>query len=85
MPLSTFWAVQPGLAFGRNGDATTLSRRVSAFLEWAKFTGAAYATAKPDFGGQIVSAGTTPSVGLYQRASVTPSLPPGIPLLLLLQ
>ena len=157
------WAVQPGTVFGRNLDATTLSRRVSAFLEWAKFTGAAvslfshganeyslaewsallaliaadqditvstladiqaylaanaqsaanlvytrtvwpdvadyrplagspllaagvaYAAAKTDFGGQIVPAGTTPSVGLYQRASVTPGLSPGIVLLLLLQ
>lgn len=157
------WAVQPGNVFGRNLDAATLARRVSAFLEWAKFTGAAvslfshganeyslaewsallaliaadqditvatlagiqaylaanaqsaanlvytrtvwpdvadyrplagspllaagaaYAAAKTDFGGQIVPAGTTPSVGLYQRASVTPGLSPGIVLLLLLQ
>ncbi|WP_232502872.1 hypothetical protein [Solidesulfovibrio magneticus] len=35
------WAVQPGNVFGRNLDATTLARRVSAFLEWAKFNGAA--------------------------------------------
>ncbi|MHC1790480.1 hypothetical protein [Solidesulfovibrio sp.] len=35
------WAVQPGTVFGRNLDAATLARRVSAFLEWAKFTGAA--------------------------------------------
>jgi hypothetical protein len=150
------WAVQPGQVFGRYLDATTLGRRVSAFLEWAKFTGAAvslfshgdkeysldewaallaliaadtdvttatlagirdylaanaqseangvfvrtlwpdvanyrpvagsplvaagaaYATAKTDFGGHFVAAGTIPSVGLYQRvqgalpAAITP-------------
>jgi hypothetical protein len=37
------WAAQPGLIFGRHLDAATLTRRVSAFLEWAKFTGAAVA------------------------------------------
>ena len=47
--------------------------------------GAAYAAAKTDFGGQIVPAGTIPSVGLYQRDSGTTGLSPGIPLLLLLQ
>lgn len=157
------WAVQPGTVFGRNLDATTLARRVSAFLEWAKFNGAAislfshganeyslsewsallaliaadqditvatladiqaylaanaqsaenfvytrtvwpdvadyrpladspllaagaaYATAKTDFGGQVVAAGTIPSVGLYQRASATTGFSPGVFLPLLLQ
>lgn len=35
------WAVKPGDVFGRALDPATLARRVSAFLEWAKFTGAA--------------------------------------------
>lgn len=37
------WSTQPGLILGRHLDATTLRRRVSALLEWAKFTGAAIA------------------------------------------
>ncbi|WP_075355104.1 hypothetical protein [Desulfovibrio sp. DV] len=158
------WAVKPGDVFGRNLDAATLARRVSAFLEWAKFTGAAvslfshganeydltewsallaliaaddqiqtatlagirqyvaqnaqsqsgstfvrtvwpsvadyrpipasplllagaaYSTAKTDFGGTVVAAGTLPSVGLYQGASLNPARAmPAIDLLLLLQ
>jgi len=157
------WAVQPGIVFGRNLDAATLGRRVSAFLEWAKFNGAAislfshganeyslsewsallaliaadnnvtvatlagiqaylaanaqsatnlvytrtlwpdianyrplagstllaagatYATAKTDFGGQIVPAGTTPSVGLYQSGTPSSGTAPAPLLLLLLQ
>ncbi|KHK03695.1 hypothetical protein NY78_0751 [Desulfovibrio sp. TomC] len=158
------WATQPGLIFGRHLDAATLGRRVSAFLEWAKFTGAAvslfshganeydltewsallaliaadgqiqtaalagirqyvaqnaqsssgstfvrtvwppvadyrplygspllragtaYATAKTDFGGAVVSAGTTPTVGLYQANSFNPAgASPAANLLLLLQ
>lgn len=157
------WAVQPGIVFGRNLDATTLARRVSAFLEWAKFNGAAislfshganeyslsewsallaliaadkeisvatlagiqaylaanaqsatnlvytrtvwpdianyrpqagspllaagaaYATAKTDFGGQLVPAGTIPSVGLYQRGTAASGFTPAPLLLLLLQ
>jgi hypothetical protein len=47
--------------------------------------GAAYGTAKTDFGGQVVAAGTVPSVGLYQRASATTGFSPGVLLLLLLQ
>lgn len=35
------WAERPGDIFGRFLDPATLARRVSAFLEWAKFTGAA--------------------------------------------
>lgn len=37
------WSTQPGLVLGRNLDATTLAQRVSALLEWAKFTGTAIA------------------------------------------
>lgn len=37
------WATQPGTILGRHLDATTLSQRVSALLEWAKFTGVAIA------------------------------------------
>jgi hypothetical protein len=37
------WAVEPGQILGRNLDATTLAQRVSALLEWAKFTGVAIA------------------------------------------
>ena len=156
------WAVQPGIVFGRNLDATTLARRVSAFLEWATFNGAAvslfshganeyslsewsallaliaadqeiavatladmqaylaanaqsatnfvytrtlwpdianyrplvgssllaagaaYSAAKTDFGGQIVPAGTIPSVGLYQRGESAAGVLPPVYLLLLL-
>ncbi|WP_156955734.1 hypothetical protein [Solidesulfovibrio alcoholivorans] len=35
------WSIEPGQAFGKGLDAATLARRVSALLEWAKFTGAA--------------------------------------------
>ncbi|MFP5259661.1 MAG: hypothetical protein ACLGQH_11630 [Acidobacteriota bacterium] len=35
------WAERPGDIFGRFLDPATLARRVSAFLEWAKFTGTA--------------------------------------------
>ena len=35
------WSIEPGQAFGNGLDAATLARRVSALLEWAKFTGAA--------------------------------------------
>ncbi len=155
------WAVQPGIVFGRNLDAATLTRRVSAFLEWAKFNGAAislfshganeyslsewsalltlivadkdvtvaslagiqaylaanaqsatnlvytrtlwpdianyrpvvgssllaagtvYDVAKTDFGGQLVPAGTTPSVGLYQSGESLPGVMAPIYLLLL--
>jgi hypothetical protein len=157
------WAVQPGIVFGRNLDAATLARRVSAFLEWAKFNGAAislfshganeyslsewsallaliagdnnvtvatlagiqaylaanaqsatnlvytrtvwpdianyrplagstllaagaaYATAKTDFGGQVVPAGAIPSVGLYQNGTAASGFTPAPLLLLLLQ
>lgn len=35
------WSIEPGQAFGKSLDAATLAPRVSALLEWAKFTGAA--------------------------------------------
>lgn len=37
------WATEPGVVLGRNLDAATLAQRVSALLEWAKFTGVAIA------------------------------------------
>lgn len=35
------WSSQPGTLLGRNLDAATLAERVSALVEWAKFTGVA--------------------------------------------
>ena len=156
------WSIEPGQAFGKGLDAATLAQRVSALLEWAKFTGAAislyshgadeyelsdwtaligvlradsevafgtlqeireyvatnsqshtgstyirtvwpdvanyaptadsallragtaYATTMTDFGGHTVSAGTTPTVGLYQwQGNTAPTSAPWLPLLLL--
>ncbi|EKO38212.1 MAG: hypothetical protein B193_3094 [Solidesulfovibrio magneticus str. Maddingley MBC34] len=47
--------------------------------------GAAYAAAKTDFGGQLVPAGTIPSVGLYQRGTASSGFTPAPLMLLLLQ
>lgn len=40
--LMLIYALEPGQIFGSNLDETTLRARLSAVLEWAKFTGAAF-------------------------------------------